>query len=337
MLQIENYTPYAADRAVLLDKDGGKVWVVVVKATFRIEGNGACTLHEQQEPVSRVPQYAALPGLSTLLRENELVVEHPGTTITLNASAYGPRGTKSRTIVVGVEVGPIKKHLRVTGDRRWVRSGWRLHMTEPTPFECMPITWERAFGGGWRTPESTRAAYDHNPCGTGFGESPRDLENVPLPNIEYPHDAVRDVRSRPAPAGFSAVPGSWSPRRELAGSFDDEWLASRSPLWPLDCDPRHHLAAPSDQVSPTPFRGGELVLLKNLTPEGILNVRLPALHFSFDTYLRRGRASHRGRLDRVIIEPDDRKLVMVWRTALPCGSDARAVEATMIDTKRVLQ
>jgi hypothetical protein len=335
VLQIENYTPFAADRAVLLDKDGGKVWVVVVKGTFRIEADGQCVLHEQQEPVVRVPQYTGQPGLSTLVRDNELVVDHPGTTLTLNASAYAPSGREAQTLTVGVEAGPITKYLHVSGDRWWVRSALRLSITDPAPFERMPITWERAFGGSGRSPDTVGQPYDRNPSGTGFAPA-QDLEGTALPNIEYPHDVVRSVRSRPAPAGFSAVPGSWSPRRELAGTFDDEWLASRSPLWPQDCDPRHHLAAPADQVSPKPFRGGELVVLKNLTPDGLMRLQLPSVYFGFDTYLRRGRTSHRAQLDRVIIEPDDRKLVMVWRTALPCGSDSRAVEATMIETKRVI-
>jgi hypothetical protein len=326
VLQVENHTPFAADRAVLLDKDGGKVWVVVVKGTFRIEANGTCVLHEQQEPVTRVPQFTAEPGLSTLLRDNELVIDHPGTTVTLNASAYAPPGKEVQTMMVGVEAGPIRKYLHVAGDRWWVRSALGLYITDPAPFERVPITWERAFGGSMHA----------NPSGTGFSATPRDLDGVALPNIEYPDDVVRSTRSRPAPAGYAAVPGSWSPRRELAGTFDDEWMRSRSPLWPLDCDPRHHLASPADQVSPKPFRGGELVVLKNLTPEGIMHVRLPTLYFGFDTFLRRGRTSHRAQLDRVIIEPDDRKLVMVWRTSLPCGSDSRAVEATMIESKRVL-
>jgi len=89
-------------------------------------------------------------------------------------------------------------------------------------------------------------------------------------------------------------------------------------------------------VSSKPFRGGERVVLKNLTPDGVMQVQLPTLYFGFDTYLRRGRTSHRAQLDRVIVEPDDRRLVMVWRTALPCGADSRAVEATIIETKRVL-
>ena len=335
MLQIENYTPFAADRAVLLDKDGGKVWVVVVKGTFRIETDGRCVLHEQQEPVVRVPLYTAESGRSTLLRDNELVVEHPGTTVTLNASAHAPAGRQVRSTTVAIEAGPIRKSLHVSGDRSWVRSVLGLSITEPVPFARLPIAWERAFGGSGRTPETSGQTYDRNPSGTGFAAH-EDLHGTPLPNVEYPEDPVRSARSRPAPAGFSAIPSSWSPRRELGGTFDDEWRASRSPLWPLDCDPRHHLAAPADQVSPKPFRGGELVVLTNLTPDGLMQVRLPTLYFAFDTYLRRGRASHRAQLDRVIIEPDDRRLVMVWRTALPCGSDSRAVEATMIETKRVI-
>jgi hypothetical protein len=335
MLQLHNYTPYAADRSVLLDPNGNKIWTVVVKGTFQITPGQACALAPEQEPVISSPRYAAQPGASELLRETEFVVEHPGTEITLNGTAYAPRGKPACSVDAGFEVGPIKKYLRVTGDRRWTRRWWRLHIGKPAPFETMPLVWGRAFGGGRALKNGAVEVDERNPLGVGFYATKDDMKNKPLPNVEYADDSVKKPKSKPRPAGFSAVPCHWNPRRGFAGTFDERWKSKRSPLWPSDYHPQFHLAAPLDQVSEDPLRGNEEVVLKNLTPEGVTRFRLPRVHFSFDTFLRSGRRlSQRAQLDRVILEPDRQKLVMVWRTTLNGGADARAVEKTLIDTKR---
>lgn len=72
MLQIVNFTPFAAERAVLLDRDGHQVWTVVVKATYRLGPDGTPQLDDEQEPVCRAPEYSDGPG-SSLLREPEPV------------------------------------------------------------------------------------------------------------------------------------------------------------------------------------------------------------------------------------------------------------------------
>ena len=337
MLQLENETPYAVDRAVLVDGDGNKVWVVAAKATFRIADDGACTPDREPEPVIRVPQFAGEPGASTLLREGELVVAHPGTTVTLNASAYAPLGRTSAAVDAGIEVGPIRKFVRVTGDRWWVRTRRGVELTEAQPFATMPITWERAFGGREPAHDGGERPYPANPVGCGLALPREQDERTPVPNVEYASDAVRAPDSRPAPAGLAAIPSGWSPRLELAGTFDAAWQATRAPIWPLDYDPRYHLAAPANQVAPDRLRGGETVTLHNLTHAGRLTFRLPRVHVSFDTFLRRGgRVSPRGQLDRVLLEPSRRRLAMVWRAAINCAGDARAVDVTVVSTKRVL-
>jgi hypothetical protein len=339
VLALENETPYAAERAVLLDADGTKVWVVAVKATYALAPDGGCAPHPDPDPVALAPRYSGAPGASTLLREAELVVAHPGTAVTLNATAYAPAGGQVTERTVGVEVGPVRKRLRVWGDRSWERSWRGLAAGRPAPWREMPLVWERAFGGPsgagdeepW--PENPIGVGRRAPAGRGGAAEP-----APLPNVEYPDHPVRDPAGAPAPAGFAAVPGGWSPRRQLAGTFDAAWRTSRCPLWPADYDPRHHLAAPADQVAAQPLRGGERVRLDGLTPGGgLFEFALPRVHLAFTTYWRRGgRAAHRAQLDRVIVEPTAGRLVLVWRAALPCGGDARAVEATVVSTKRVL-
>jgi hypothetical protein len=336
MLQVDNETAFSSHGAMLLDRQGNKVWVVMVKGTFTLHADGHTSLSREQEPVVLAPQFIGNAGTSTLVREVEVAVDHPGTSVTINGSAYSPGANSVYEVDVGFEIGPIRKYLHVTGDRQWILHRNHLVISSPAPFQTMPLTYERAFGGRHQFSNGTIEAFSRNPAGAGFAPSPDLLVHRAVPNIEYAHDRVNGPGSRPAPAGLCAIPGSWSPRRELAGTFDDRWRMERSPLWPVDYDPRYQLSASWDQVSADPLRGGETVLLRNLTPGGVLQFRLPVFYFDFETFLRSSRVHHRGQLDRVIIEPDSHKLVMVWRSILNCTTDARAVKTTVISTKRML-
>src|SRR3990172_1542596 len=105
------------------------------------------------------------------------------------------------------------------------------------------------------------------------------------------------------------------------------------PLWPADYDPRFHQSAPPGFVADKPLVGGETVAMKNLTPEGGLWFRLPREYVIVETTLGGSRVRQRVQLDRVILEPDERKVVMVWRSALDCGGRARQVDKTVVRTK----
>ncbi|NLA20627.1 DUF2169 domain-containing protein [Burkholderia cepacia] len=78
MLQLQNVTPFAAERAVQFDRHGGHLWVVVVKATYDLHADGTLSLSKQQEPVKTHPEYFGEPGHSTLRRDAEIVFAHPG-------------------------------------------------------------------------------------------------------------------------------------------------------------------------------------------------------------------------------------------------------------------
>ena len=62
---------------------------------------------------------------------------------------------------------------------------------------------------------------------------------------------------------------------------------TRSPLWANDFDDRYHQSAPADQRAAGFLRGGELVELTNLTPDGVLRFSLPKVHVGFTTFFGR--------------------------------------------------
>lgn len=338
MLQLTNDTPFRAERCVKLDQHGNQILVVAVKATFLLDGAPVPTLHPTQEAVCYSPAYAGEPGRSSLVREGELVAEHPGTDIVLNASAYAPNGRPAETVDVSVTVGPVRRTLRVFGDRHWQNDGDTLSVTPPRPFVSMPVLYERAYGGVTALSEGTGQETEaRNPIGMGFASRADFLVDKPLPNIEDPAMLIDRWDSRPAPAGLGAVPSDWSPRREYAGSFTAEWRRRRAPLWPADYDPRHQLSAHPDLVSAEPLRGGEEVQLTNLTPSGSLAFRLPRFYLTVHSLTSTGRVRHKVQMDRVIIEPDEQRLLLVWRSVLNCRSDARQVARTTVSTKRILR
>jgi hypothetical protein len=329
VLQLNNETPFQVSRAILLDPHGSQVWVVIVKATFRLDDAGRTELDDEQERVAVAPIWAGEPGRSSLLREGEMVFAHPGTDVTINSTARAPGDRPVPELEAGVTVGDLRRALRIFGERRWKAGAFGLRKTAPQPFLTMPITWENAFGGGAGTD-----AYPANPIGRGFGEQ---LDGAPLPSVEDPTDLVDNAHSQPAPAGLGAVPSLWSPRREFAGTFDVVWQTTRAPLWPADFDRRFFCAAPPGLWSERHLIGGEPVTLLHLGPTPLFTFELPRVEVVVHTWFNGSRLRQRVRLDRVILEPDRSKVVLVWRSILDCSTEARRVQRSIVSTKEVLR
>jgi hypothetical protein len=337
MLQIDNQTPFRTERGLQIDARGSQVWVVVVKATYTIDAGGATRMAADQEPVATAPAWLGEPGRSSLRRESELVVEHPGTDVTFNATAHAPGGRPAPHVDVGVTVGAARRLLRVFGDRVWQKKATGLARSAPEPFARMPIVWERAYGGTAVDPQTGAVAMDgRNPVGRGFAPEPSLLEGKPLPNVEDLAHQIDSWRSRPAPAGLGALAPGWSPRSERGGTYDEDWRRTRMPLLPKDYDPRFHQSAPPELVCEAPLRGGEEVRTTGLVPEGELAFRLPRVHLGVETLVRGDWLFQRVRLERVIVEPDERRLVMVWGSRLDCGTRGRDVERTRVSQKQVV-
>jgi hypothetical protein len=123
------------------------------------------------------------------------------------------------------------------------------------------------------------------------------------------------------------------PRRALAGTYDARWEQSKKPLLPDDYDPAFALSAPTDQRTEKPLVGGERVELLNMTPDGVLRFELPRLSLGFTTRIRARREPHGARLVTVLIEPEERRLSLVWQSALRVP----APEADSLDETEVLE
>lgn len=331
---VTNKTPFAAAGTWVQDKDANKLWLVVVKATFEIRADGATYLSDQQVPVLLMPEPVGEIDKS-LIYESDLLGVKPCTDVLVNGSAWAPRGKRASAVPVQLTVGPIKKQLWVFGERVWEPKPTGIDVSHAQDFESMPIAYERAYGG-WDqlSPNSNEHRFDdRNPVGTGFAVRQEHCIGMRLPNVEYPDHLIRSWKHRPRPAGLNAIDCSWSPRRNLAGTYNEQWLENRFPLWAEDFDPRYRNCAPSDQQAPGFFRGGEVVDLINLSREGRLTFELPRINLYFQTRFGVKRVEHQAQLCTVIVEPDTPRVVIAWQTHLVCNHRADELDETIVIEK----
>lgn len=332
MWQIDNRTPFAAERGWVRDRDGTEIWLVAVKATFDIKPDGSTEVSKDQPPVLRLPEHHGEPGKSSIKYDADLVLTKKSTDIIVVGHAYAPGGKPVAELDVGFKVGPVQKILRVFGDRYWGAFG----ATSPEPFEKMPLVYERAYGGVDLKSDTPDKDWEwRNPVGTGFAVSSGNATGLRLPNVEDPKDLIGSWKDRPAPAGFGVVASHWQPRVGFAGTYDDHWMKTRQPLLAEDLDDRYFQGAPADQQSPEFLRGGEPVVLLRMTPGGDLRFILPKVYFGFETRFYDGsREIHQNRkLHTVILEPDLSRVSVVWHSALPCHFKVQKLERTVIMLK----
>src|SRR5690606_30817318 len=142
-----------------------------------------------------------------------------------------------------------------------------------------------------------------------------------LPNTQAIGDPVIDPAWQYRPMAFGPLGRSWTPRASFAGTYDQTWLDSRAPFWPDDFDHRYFQAAPPDQQLPYPA-GGEVIALKNLTPDGFRQYRLPRIKLPILLIEHSGMFVERvPDLDTILLEPDADRLCLTWRLCHPLRRD----------------
>ncbi|WP_426755746.1 DUF2169 family type VI secretion system accessory protein [Myxococcus sp. Y35] len=312
---VENETPFAFDMMGLADEDGRPLLLLVVKATYAIGATGLM-LADTQVPVTWRGESWGRPGESSDKYEPESAFIKLATDVALIGHAYPPQKGATE-VLVALQVGPLKKAVRVLGERTWFKSMGRVAPTRPLPIETIPLTWERAFGG-WDRTDASRPMYEpRNPVGTGFRASPRHFEEgLKLPNLEDPAtEPLREFGQKVVPAGFGFTSPHWQPRARFGGTFDEAWNTGRKPLLPRDFDRRYFNAAAPGLVAPGYLRGDEPVIIAGASPKGRLAFSLPGQAPPVVTVALEGRedATPSMHLDTVTLDTDEERVTLLWR------------------------
>ena len=331
---IQNRTPFVVEPLFVADEEGRPIVAPIVKATLDVSAQGEVSVAEEQAPVNFTGEACGEPGESSYRFEPETAFIKLGTDVVMVGHAHAPfRGASE--VEVTLQVGFLNKTIRVVGDRH-VEAGVQFGFSRPAPFEKIPLTWERAFGGWDRSPEDPD---DHtfeprNPVGVGFvGAKGRIYEGSPLPNLEDPRDPLTAVGGKCKPVGFGFTSPNWEPRRLLAGTYDEKWSQTRAPLLPKDFDRWFFNAGSEGLVSQQYLTGGEWVQVYNATPEGKWAFQLPGFHFPLCKAVTKWGEEREltAALDTLVVDADSMQVQMIWRccTELRDGPlDLAALEVT---------
>jgi hypothetical protein len=165
VLQVDNQTPFEASILLSANPEGIDTLYAVVKGTFTL--GDSLSLADEQVPVALADEYQGDPGNSSIRLPGDISLTKPGTDVLLLGHAYAPNGRETTHMDVSVGVGATWKTARVFGDRYWVATTPGYAISQPEPFEMMPLVWERAFGGTDWVQGELRAEV-RNPVGTGF-------------------------------------------------------------------------------------------------------------------------------------------------------------------------
>lgn len=336
MVRLVNGSGMEAGYTLGLDVDGRERLVVAVKGTFTLPRRGDTApprLAEEQRKLVEADLFAGEPGQSATLVESDYAPFKPRCDILLNGSAHVRGGGMAERVVVGLQVGTMQKAFTVWGDRVWEAGMTGIEPGRPRPFAQLPITYGNAFGGvdGFSPFPEEHRTYLPNPVGRGWHRLLQKelVHGTPMPNTEETNDPVLRPNGSYRPMAFGPVGRNWPHRIKLAGTYDQHWQDNVFPFLPKDFDPAYFNCAPPEQQVDA-VRGGEKVILVNLTEDGRREFALPAMEVPV-VFVRRREPEVETKAvpDTVLFEPDQDRFSVTWRASQPLSQD-------MFDVPRVL-
>ncbi|MPM15925.1 hypothetical protein SDC9_62299 [bioreactor metagenome] len=313
-----------SDYFVALDTSGREHLVVIAKASWRIPHPGQRPRPLYPTPFCDSDEYFGAPGESAIRYGDDHVRYKSRCDVIFDACAYAPERTPVKELTVGIRVGSIQKVIRVIGKRIWRNGVSGFGISDPEPFERMPLHFGHAFGGVRyfeRNDELHAEAQLSNPAGIGWA-GPATIgtaDGTPAANLESINERITFPDDRCVPIALSAVGRHWLPRAQYAGTFDDRWRKEQAPFLPEDFDERFYQCAPADQQIPYP-KGGETVQLVHLTPEfKNLKFQLPRMDHMKIHVLRSDLSieTHQAVADTLFFEVDLGRFSVVWRASTP--------------------
>jgi len=213
------------------------------------------------------------------------------------ATYYAPRGRPVREGEAAIQVGKLRKKVRVVGPRVWVDD---TLASDPLELVKMPLTWENAYGG---------PGFDANPAGTGH-------VSKELPTVEAIGAPVKRRGDHNVPATLAPISPFWPARvKKMGTKYGPEWERTRAPFVAEDFDWTYHHASPVGQELDGYLRGDETVRLENLHPsKSDWEAKLPALRVKALMRSTRGDVTSIPMdLDTLFIDTERGRLTLVWR------------------------
>jgi hypothetical protein len=313
-----NHSGLHASVLPILDRHGAQSRLVVVKATYAIGAGGRLKLAEAQRDVRLGDEPWGAPEVPDLRLPGDFCAAKPGTDFILSGHAVPRRPGADTSVDVDIRVGDRAKVMRVHGPREWRRSGPGVVPGPSAPITSTPLAWSAAYGGSDFSDPEQPLEDPRNPVGSGIARDVTRLIGRPAPQIEAPGSPIGAAGGRFTPIGCAPLGPGFAPRRDVMGTYDKAWLASRYPARPDDYREEHENCAPPDFVFREPLRGGEPVFVTGVQAAGPLAFNLPKQRIVVDADIDGAVVERRPHLDTVVVDSDALVLELVWRALFRC-------------------
>lgn len=336
MINLINNTKFQAATTLLMDQRGDNLAVVAVKATFTLPfGKTNIDLSDDQLPPLYMEEYHDSPENSGIKYPADLIMGKLNTDVGVAGTVYNQSVKPVERMEASVQVGSLFKKIQVYGNRRWTKSllspGYKK--TQPEPFNRMPLSCDRIFGGKDTDKKDQMLEYAPNPHGTGFIINKDHVGAARLPNFEDPDQRITSWKTKPRPAHFGFANPAAVHRAAWAGTYDDTWRKKQFPLYPMDMDLRFFNCAQPELIADGFLQGGETVILRHLSPDGLIRFKLPSYTIQLEFCLGQETFHKKAELYTLMIEPDLNRFYMVWGASVSLGnhvSDLRYVEVDVV-------
>lgn len=285
---------------------------LMVKASFDLQNQRNPQLSEEQAfPEGDVFYEGDDDGKGSVYYESDFAYAKTATDCFLVGHCRGAQPARARR--VDFKIGDHLKSVAVFGNRHWTG---RNSISEPEPFEAIPLRYEYALGG---------EGYAQNPVGKGAAN--QQAQGYPLPNIEYPDQLMQSPQARPPVAGLGAINRGWVARHHKIGSYSANYVKERWPWFPEDFDWSYFNSAPHDQQIKPFLSGSEPIFITSMHPDHeVFETKLPGLRArvftsTSDTPDMEYFSEVKANLDTVWVDMDNLALRMVWRGWLKVSND----------------
>ena len=212
-----NDTPFSAKFVGIRASDNeDMIGMILVNASYALSPDGRTwTIADEQFPISTDP-------VETPFGVFHGAVNPPAEGVDVCVLATLRRSRPIREAEVSVRVNSHVSRLHVVGDRVWCRSGRTLVPSAPRSFTEMPLSYQRAYGGG-ADHEGTKVPWPDNPMGVGYYLSEEAAVNNPLHNIEHAGQRGTPQWNVPVPvAGWAPYPYIWGLRVKRAYEMEGD-------------------------------------------------------------------------------------------------------------------
>jgi hypothetical protein len=330
-MDLINQTPVPA-KLLLGAVAGGsaRFGILVAKATFAYgPGERVQLVTQDPHPLYEKDKNTDLGFLpSDLAPRRDSVFE-----VIVLGTAYAGSGQEAVARPITLAVGSVTRQLMVFGDRHWEPGGLLRgpKISDPAPFQRMPLTYDRAWGGSCPVHFDEHTVLDVedrlNKYGRGFDAEklakdlaasfkspdgyPQLVYQRKLPNLENPATLIRAWKDSPEPYCWATVPEDIAFRMiRVLRKFKE---TGQPPTRDEAVDQTCHRAHPDWIIPPPP--PGARITMTGLSAEGTISFPLPGLRVLAD-YVLGGRSGTRELTPHLLmLLPEARRFYIVYRTS----------------------